>query len=601
MAFNFPNSWGPFPGAQFPYTQTGALNMDWVLREVKRLACRMDNFIEINSIKIADPIAWDITRQYPPNMIVVDDATNTAYLSKRPVPAGAEITDTEYWLPIMQLPAYDTPEVFFTRSHNVGYNCSGLQTLVDTVPDNTLIVFDGDQSYSSDTVINVKHPVRFTSTCPSIDVNFMIDSNYVEFEGVFWDCHTALFPIRVNTGRYLRVLNCRFANPDTAISTTDNNSPSDGGFFHKRGCWIISNCTFEGIRIGIAAYFSKSDSDPTAKESRYEYQNDWTITNNIFNFAKDYSIYIDGLDGLILSNNVFFAGVRSGQRTLSHLYVDDLVAQCIATSNNFFVTGGWQIDVAEAPDCAISQNRIIWSGDADTPAGAIRVRGDSPYHNSIWSMTISGNICMGSSDNLIYCAKSNCRLNVSGNTFTYAEPPDFTGSINPELRAIVSNSWQTQLSGNQFGGLPSQGLMGSQYRGVADVVTDVIQFSATANTWQTGIRFMPTFAGVLIATIYPADALPTGLGSQVFTAVYCVALEHNSGKTDENNTGRFTRLGQSYKPGGYTFDIALAANNTLSIRPTGSAPAEPTEYRLCLYYVGYNPANMLTAYDTFPQ
>ena len=37
MAFNFPDSWGPFPGAQFPYTQTGALNMDWVLWVVKNL------------------------------------------------------------------------------------------------------------------------------------------------------------------------------------------------------------------------------------------------------------------------------------------------------------------------------------------------------------------------------------------------------------------------------------------------------------------------------------------------------------------------------------------------------------------------------------
>lgn len=37
MAFNFPASWGPFPGAQFPYTQTGALNMDWVIWVVKNL------------------------------------------------------------------------------------------------------------------------------------------------------------------------------------------------------------------------------------------------------------------------------------------------------------------------------------------------------------------------------------------------------------------------------------------------------------------------------------------------------------------------------------------------------------------------------------
>ena len=37
MSFNVPNSWGPFPGAMFPYTQTGSLNMDWVLWVVKNL------------------------------------------------------------------------------------------------------------------------------------------------------------------------------------------------------------------------------------------------------------------------------------------------------------------------------------------------------------------------------------------------------------------------------------------------------------------------------------------------------------------------------------------------------------------------------------
>lgn len=37
MSFNFPDSWGPFPGAQFPYTQTGALNMDWILCTMKKM------------------------------------------------------------------------------------------------------------------------------------------------------------------------------------------------------------------------------------------------------------------------------------------------------------------------------------------------------------------------------------------------------------------------------------------------------------------------------------------------------------------------------------------------------------------------------------
>lgn len=103
MSFNFPDSWGPFPGAQFPYTQTGALNMDWIIRSIQQLETDYEQFVAQNSVKYADPIQWNITSQYERATVVIDPATNIAYISTQPVPNGIAITDTDYWVPVFDL------------------------------------------------------------------------------------------------------------------------------------------------------------------------------------------------------------------------------------------------------------------------------------------------------------------------------------------------------------------------------------------------------------------------------------------------------------------------------------------------------------------
>lgn len=48
-------------------------------------------------IKYADPIQWNITKQYSENTVVVDPETGTAYISRQPVPSGILLTDKNYW------------------------------------------------------------------------------------------------------------------------------------------------------------------------------------------------------------------------------------------------------------------------------------------------------------------------------------------------------------------------------------------------------------------------------------------------------------------------------------------------------------------------
>lgn len=52
------------------------------------------------SINIAD---WDINEEFKARTITSDYSTWTAYISRKNVPAGTPITDTEYWKPICRL------------------------------------------------------------------------------------------------------------------------------------------------------------------------------------------------------------------------------------------------------------------------------------------------------------------------------------------------------------------------------------------------------------------------------------------------------------------------------------------------------------------
>lgn len=80
----------------WPYTNFHELNLDWILDTLKKQDAAIADFISLNSITYADPIQWDITRQYPKNCVVVDK-NGDGYLSVQPVPVGVEIGNTDYW------------------------------------------------------------------------------------------------------------------------------------------------------------------------------------------------------------------------------------------------------------------------------------------------------------------------------------------------------------------------------------------------------------------------------------------------------------------------------------------------------------------------
>ena len=82
-----------------PYTNFHDLNLDWIMDELNEFNTKLTNFVSLATIKYANPIQWDITRQYEANTVVVDSNGN-AYLSVQPVPSGVSLDRTEFWTKI---------------------------------------------------------------------------------------------------------------------------------------------------------------------------------------------------------------------------------------------------------------------------------------------------------------------------------------------------------------------------------------------------------------------------------------------------------------------------------------------------------------------
>ena len=99
--------YGPFQHG-WPYSNLHDLNLDWIIGVIRELETKITQFVALNTVKYANPLQWDITKQYETNTVVINPQDGTAYLSIQPVPSGVQITNTDYWTPIFTLQNFTT-------------------------------------------------------------------------------------------------------------------------------------------------------------------------------------------------------------------------------------------------------------------------------------------------------------------------------------------------------------------------------------------------------------------------------------------------------------------------------------------------------------
>lgn len=86
----------PFWFHKYPGTNFHEQNIDWLMEELKNTANEMKEFEIVNELYYAG--AWDITKQYKRYSVVVDN--NLGYMSIKDVPAGIQLTNTDYWVQV---------------------------------------------------------------------------------------------------------------------------------------------------------------------------------------------------------------------------------------------------------------------------------------------------------------------------------------------------------------------------------------------------------------------------------------------------------------------------------------------------------------------
>ena len=114
-------------------------NLGWLINELLSFKQDLATAIDLKTIKYADPIQWDITTQYPANTVVVDPKSGTAYMSKVPVPAGVELTNTNYWVVV-----FNYQDIYNKIMDGVAFNDRDQDYATKDLLVNDLVWYAGD-------------------------------------------------------------------------------------------------------------------------------------------------------------------------------------------------------------------------------------------------------------------------------------------------------------------------------------------------------------------------------------------------------------------------------------------------------------------------
>lgn len=494
-----------------------------------------------------------------------------------------------------QINSLATGKIYYCSSEGVNTDGTGLQNLLDTAEEGSTIIFDGYDPYVSSTPFRINKPLTIMSTCPYLDIAFIVTSNYVSFLDVKFDCNNSQYAITVNTGRYLTITNCKFTDCVCAVRSGKQSGAASGGtnndsLWHTRGCWKISNCIFEGCQYGIMADYSTSSTDPTPTKNRWMRNNDWTVVDCIFNYCSKHSVFIRGIDGLILQGNTFFSGKASnGSYTESHVTIIDRANYVIADANQFFESGSWSIRVNFCDQLKISNNNFAWPG-SNMQAGAILII-NPPVggYNTYVLAEILNNRFQGGSNHIVCLQYPNMSVRLTGNTFSYAKPPKFTGSMPETVFAVLSAVYNLHQAGNEYVGMKCRCYNEDEYQGdmTTYVTTAVVQM--TANKEVAVLPALNPFAGHCTIVAYNNSENPIN-GQDII--VHDLTVSRPAGSV-VGTAAVLIDHGQAAREGAVTLEYTRIDN---SGRIVAKSSASAT-FKFIAYWTGYHRVDFLRVYD----
>ena len=230
---------------------------------------RYNTFFKYNTIKFSDPIEWDITRQYPPFMIVFDTQNESSYISKRPVPAGITLDNSDFWEYIGSLLVDGYARLMIERvMKSISGNFESTLVCTQNRIDGDFIVIAGDifkatsnitvgqpyvvglnvvkvtiedmiESFIDDTLdINSTHAISnraVTNMFNSIqEIISSYDSQLVDMEHDIDNIETEISSVNVNLNNRINTTNSNLSQTAEALATETANRQSADNVLNSR-------------------------------------------------------------------------------------------------------------------------------------------------------------------------------------------------------------------------------------------------------------------------------------------------------------------------------------------------------------------------------
>lgn len=324
---------------KYPYTNFHEMNLDWIINIIKQLNDTMDSFVNVNTIKYADPLLWNITSQYEQNTLVQDSEGNT-YLSKKPVPTGISIENNEYWLKVADV----STGIDIVKRAITSIDEGTSPTATDNYSENQLLWHDNvlykiitDITIGTAFVIGVNiNPVTIEELINIIKSDLLQEINDRTNEGII--LQNQINEIKMYNG-YARIwidsVNGDDNNTGTSISpfkTIDSalnkvltSKPDYIEIILRDGSYSISRSILSIPRFIIASESNTYSPDITFTGSEFHYYG-WSLFMNVTLHS---NIVLHGLNDLI---NVL--GDADIEIDGGCAYIDNITAHTIKVNNN---------------------------------------------------------------------------------------------------------------------------------------------------------------------------------------------------------------------------------------------------------------------------
>ena len=278
--------------------------------------------------KFADPIEWSIERDYEPLTIVMH--YGSSYTSKKFVPAGTNILNTEYWVLTGNYNAQSGS--INQQINNLATELNNEKSARQNADNNltTLINNEVTNRTDADSTLNTKIEQRLTAiedASEKIEVSVMKVNNSI--------CYVTKFkPSTI-------IISCKNGDPTDPEANPSLNVPVYQYAYEHPNLNIVANCTWNTNAIIEGHKWQKLDSTPAATDYCYVgIKNGDLVIYSVTNTLD--SIIADGCDNAFLSfPPVIVNGVKANYNAHSSGLIINMrhPRQCLGVDyeGNFYI------------------------------------------------------------------------------------------------------------------------------------------------------------------------------------------------------------------------------------------------------------------------